>query len=136
MSTVKSAILNYSLSNEGGKLSLVSTANFAPGGLSGPGAEVGDAFGRVQALGGSVLSRRLTAYLVGLDDTAKLEEAYKTLGAGGVSMVPKLVLSEGQVSLQTVTGRMDGWRIATPLATQPGASAESSAGLWLTPMAS
>jgi len=135
LSTARSAILSYALATEGGVLSLVSTANFAPDGLSGAGVEIGNAFGAIQAQGGSALSRLLTARLVGLDSAHKLESAYKTLGAGGVTIVPRQVLSAAQRSIQSVTDRLDGWRVepAQPSANRfwltPTASAGSGAGL-------
>ena len=128
LSTARSAILSYALADEGGVLSLVSTANFAPEGLSDAGVEIGNAFGAIQDRGGSALSRLLTARLVGLDSTHKLESAYKTLGGGGVTIVPRQVLSAAQRSVQSVTDRLDGWRVE-PM--QPGANR-----FWLTPTAS
>ncbi len=125
LDAAKSAILNYALTNDNGKLSLVSTANFTPQGLSGAGSEVGAAFSRLQALGNSMLAGRITTYLVGLDSTAKLEDAYKTIGAGGISIVPMQVLSTAQRSVQTVTDRMDTWRLEAP----------ARSGVWVTPFA-
>jgi hypothetical protein len=135
LSAAKSAILSYALSTEDGALGLVATANFTPEGLGGAGNEIGMAFGMIQAEGGSVLSRRLTAHLVGLDSTGKLEEAYKTLGAGGISIVPKMVLASAQRSVRSITDRLDGWRLSSSSASglrvwmTPAASAGSGAGL-------
>ena len=128
LSTARSAILSYALASEGGVLSLVSTADFVPDGLSGAGIEVGRAFGEIQARGGSVLSQRLTAHLVGLDSSEHLESAYEAIGAGGITIVPTLVLSAAQRSIQSVTERLDGWRVE--------ALPTTSSRLWLTPTAS
>lgn len=128
LSTVKSAILNYALSNENGKLSLISTANFTPQGISSGGAEIGKALGLVQAQGGSRLSRLMTTYLVGLDSTSRLEDAYNTVGAGGIAIAPAMILSTAQRSVYSITSRLDDWRLAPD---QTGL-----ADIWATPVTS
>ncbi|GGI92260.1 hypothetical protein GCM10007973_30570 [Polymorphobacter multimanifer] len=127
LTAARSAILSYALSTEGGTLGLVTTANFAPEGLGSAAMEVGKAFGAVQAQGGSVFSRQLTAHLVGLESTHALEGAYRTLGAGGISIVPTMVLASAQRSVRSVTDRLDGWRL--------DASPASRSRIWLTPTA-
>ena len=145
LSSARSAILNYALSTSGNTLNLTSTANFAPAGLSGYGQSVAAVFGHVQGEAMSQFSEAVTTILVRIPDLATLDGAYRTLGGSGISTVPKVTMDAGMTAIQTVTNRLDGWRIGD-LTSQMGGqnaaltadSAEkpATAHIWIAPNAS
>jgi outer membrane autotransporter protein len=111
LSSARSAIVNYALSTSGNTLNLTSKADFAPAGLSKYAQSVGTLFGRVQGEAMSQFSQGITEILVRIPDLATLDGAYRTLGGSSVSTVPKVTMDAGMTAIQTVTNRLDGWRM-------------------------
>jgi uncharacterized protein with beta-barrel porin domain len=100
LSPAPSAIMSYSLSTTGGGVSLVSTANFAPAGLSASAQRIGNLIGTVQSSGQPQL-QQATAALVTIPTVSGLNQAYWNISGGGVSSI-STVVSQLSTSFMTL----------------------------------
>ncbi|MGV0760571.1 hypothetical protein V6768_14740 [Tistrella mobilis] len=116
LSAPASAILSYSLTNTDGRLGIQADADFTPEGLSGFGRRIGELLGRVQSEAASAYSKAITAGLVSISDTATLDRGYRSVGDTGAASVPQSMLTASTRAMQTVTGRLDSWRMGAAAA--------------------
>jgi len=84
LTIVQSAIMKYAFTNVGGVLSLTSTADFRPSGLSGGSQVIAGIIGNAQTNGLPHFAT-MTAQLAGLSDVKTLDQAYYDLGGAAVA---------------------------------------------------
>ena len=129
------AMLDFSLSQVGGGLSLGTTIDFTPAGLSGTATQLGALTEVIQARGSSPLFEAIVPALLEMPTVGSLEQAYQSVGGGAVSLVPMTMINAASASMASLTTQMDLWRMglrpsSTTLgyAAAPAASGSAAAG--------
>ena len=123
------AILDFSLANIAGGLSLGTTIDFTPFGLSKRGLAVGTLIGEIQTRGSSALFETIVPALLQVTTVAGLEQSYETVGGGAVSMVPTTMINAASATLMGITTQMDLWRSGLrPASTALGYAAPANGG--------
>jgi len=107
----RTAIMDITLLKSPAKLNLVSTANFAPAGLSSFASQVGSAIGSYQTAGSNALFQSATAKLVTLSTVSDLEQAYNQLAGSAIQAMPQANYQAVTRAVGTVSDRMNSWRV-------------------------
>jgi uncharacterized protein with beta-barrel porin domain len=105
------AIMNMSLLRPAGSVQLVSTANFAPAGLSPYASQVGSAIGSYQTVGSNALFQAATAELVAIPTVGGLEQAYNQLAGSAIQAMPQANYQAVTRAIGTISDRMNSWRV-------------------------
>ncbi|MDE1571198.1 autotransporter outer membrane beta-barrel domain-containing protein [Aquabacter sediminis] len=105
------AMLDFSVSQGSGGLTLGTAINFTPAGLSGTGQELGALVGIIQAQGSSPLFEAIVPALLEQPTVGRLEQSYQSVGGGAVSLVPMTILNSASASMAGITTQMDLWRM-------------------------
>ena len=106
-----SAIIHYGTLTAGDALSLITSTQYTPAGLSGAAWQVGQQISAIEMNPTSSLMQQIVRYLVTVPDVTTLSRAYETVGGEGVSAVPQVTLQATQMAMNIYTDRMDAWRI-------------------------
>lgn len=109
----RSAIMSYALNREGNSITLTSTANFTPAGLSQFGSQVGQAIGSYQSAGSNTFFQTATAQLVEQPTEAALDQAYQGLAGTAVQAVPQVMFQAVSQGIGSYTDRINDWRVST-----------------------
>ena len=108
-----SAIMSYALTRTATDMTMSSTANFAPAGLSQFGNQVGQAIGSYQSAGSNAFFQAATAQLVNVPDVSSLDQAYQGLAGTAIQAVPQAVYQAVSQGIGSYTDRMNDWRVSS-----------------------
>lgn len=107
----RTAIMSMSLLKSSTSLQLVSTANFAPAGLSPYASQVGNVIGNYQTAGSNAFFQAATAQLVTLPTVSDLEQGYNKLAGSAIQAMPQANYQAVTRAVGTVSDRMNSWRV-------------------------
>lgn len=113
LGVISTAIMNFGLNKQTNRITLTSTANFAPAGLSQFGSQVGQAIGQYQSAGSNTFFQAATASLVAQPDVPSLDQAYQGLAGTAIQSVPQAVFQAVNQGIGSYTDRMNDWRVSS-----------------------
>ncbi|OYZ97750.1 MAG: hypothetical protein B7X99_13520, partial [Rhizobiales bacterium 17-65-6] len=122
------AMLDFSLAGDGSGLTLGTTIDFTPGGLSSRGVIIGTLIGEIQNRGSSALFETIVPTLLEITSVGGLDQAYESVGGGAVSMVPQSLMNAAGAAMAGVTTQMDLWRMGLRPASSALGYAAAAAG--------
>lgn len=111
LGVISTAIMTYGLIKSPDSLQLSSTADFNPAGLSDYGSQVGRSIGEYQKVGSNTFFQTATAQLVHIPSVPLLDRAYVGLAGTSISSVPKVTYEAVNRAIETVSDRMNSWRV-------------------------
>jgi hypothetical protein len=107
----RTAIMDLRLIKSPTNLQLVSTANFAPAGLSPYASQVGNVIGNYQTAGSNAFFQAATAQLVTLPTVSDLEQGYNQLAGSAIQAMPQANYQAVTRAIGTISDRMNSWRV-------------------------
>ncbi|MDQ0504524.1 autotransporter outer membrane beta-barrel domain-containing protein [Xanthobacter agilis] len=122
------AIVDFTLSTSTSGLTLGTSVDFTPAGLSNQGQVIGALVSTIQARGSSSVFQEIVPQLLNVGTTADLESAYETVGGGAVSMVPQTMVNAASNTIASVTSQLDLWRSGLRSASSAGGGAPVASG--------
>ena len=129
----KSVILGFSLADMGNGLTLTTTADFMPFGLSGRAETIGRTVADIQARGSSPLFQAILPSLAVQPTVQALDVDYRTLSADMASAVPQSTMEATNLAISTMTDQLDAWRIRDVTGHLTGAVSGGGPHIWATP---
>lgn len=111
LGVVNTAIMTYGLVKDSNSVQLISTANFAPAGLSAYASQVGNAISQYQTAGSNAFFQAATTQLVTVPTVSTLDQAYNSLAGAAIQAMPQTNYQSVARAVGTVSDRMNSWRV-------------------------